>query len=282
MKGVDMRKISQKQLAAMNMIYNRYSFEYFVDSILKLGIKQYELWTGIPHIYPFLQSMQTQKRIREISENSGLKIVCVTPEQVLYPFNIASANQELRELSIQYFIKNIQITAEVGADKMLCCAGWGEYDRSKNEAWKRSMESLGRLLEAARENGIELAFEVLNPAESNLVYNLETTKKVFDKIDDPYFGLCVDTVPVRYGNNTLQDYFDAFKDRIIHVHLTDGSPLGHVPCGTGNAPIQSYLEALSAYDYKGYITLEIGDGSWNSRPETATQIGFEYVKKILE
>lgn len=270
-----------EQLAAMNMIYNRYSFEYFIDSISRQGIKTFELWTGTPHVCTFLKSLRKCSQIRQVIDRSNMKIVCVTPEQVMYPYNIAAADSEQREMSIQYFVDNIRLTAEIGADKMLCCAGWGNYDGPREDAWKRSVDGLERLLVEAERNNIILAFEVLNPMESNLVYNFETTKIMMCEVNHPLFQLCVDTVPVQIGGNTLQEYFDEFGTRICHVHLTDGNPVGHVPCGIGTNPIQEYIDTLNSCNYGGYITLEIGDTSWANCPEEATRIGFQYVKRVL-
>lgn len=43
-----MGKIGRSQLAAMNMVYNRYSFTYFLDSLERMGVGQFELWAGAP------------------------------------------------------------------------------------------------------------------------------------------------------------------------------------------------------------------------------------------
>lgn len=276
-----MNEITIDQFAAMNMVYNRHSFSYFLDSMERLGVKNFELWTGAPHLVNFISSMSDASAVRREIEKRGMNIVCVTPEQVMYPYNIAAANKELREWSLEYFYKYIDQTAQLGVDKMLCCAGWGNYDESKEDAWKRSVDGLNSMTEHAQQAGIILAFEILCPYESNLVNNLETTEKMMNEIKSDSFKLCVDTVPVRLGGNTLGEFFERFKDKICHVHLTDGTPIGHVPCGLGDHPVKEHLLALSKYDYKGYVTLEIGDTSWSVEPEKATRIGFDTVKKIL-
>ena len=52
-----MGKIGRSQLAAMNMVYNRYSFTYFLDSLERMGVGQFELWAGAPHFCHFIQSL---------------------------------------------------------------------------------------------------------------------------------------------------------------------------------------------------------------------------------
>ncbi len=273
-----MENLRLEQFAAMNMVYNRHSFSYFLESLERLGIGNFELWTGAPHLNHFIFSQSDAKAVRKELERRKKKIVCVTPEQVMYPHNIAAADKELREFSVQYFLRYIDMTEELGADKMLCCAGWGNYDEPADLAWRRSVASLERLVRRAEQVGITLAFEILCPFESNLVYNLETTKRMMDEIDSPVFRLCVDTVPVRLGGNTLGQFFEQFKERICHVHLTDGTPAGHVPLGMGTHPKEEHLAALDANGYDGYVTLEIGDTSWAADPEKATAMGFAALK----
>ena len=273
--------IRMEQFAAMNMIYNRHSFSFFLDSLERLEIENLELWTGAPHLNNFISSLSDAGKVRREIEKRGKRIVCVTPEQVMYPHNIAAGNKELREWSLKYFLSYIEMTAELGADKMLCCSGWGDYDEDREEAWKRSVESLWKMTEKARSCGIVLAFEILCPFESNLVNDLASTKRMMEEIQEDCFRLCVDTVPVRLGGNTLDEFFDIFGKRICHVHLTDGTPTGHVPCGTGDHDVKAHIDALNRNEYQGAVTLEIGDTSWSVEPELATKIGFDTVRKIL-
>ena len=48
--------IRMEQFAAMNMIYNRHSFSFFLDSLERLEIENLELWTGAPHLNNFISS----------------------------------------------------------------------------------------------------------------------------------------------------------------------------------------------------------------------------------
>ena len=179
-----MGKIGRSQLAAMNMVYNRYSFTYFLDSLERMGVGQFELWAGAPHFCHFIQSLSDAGKLRKEVGLSGLKIVCLTPEQVLYPHNIASSDRELRRFSLEYFYKYIDQTAELGVDKMLCCAGWGDYDQDREEAWKRSVESLWSMVERAKRADVTLAFEILGRFESNLVHDFDTARRMMEEMQE--------------------------------------------------------------------------------------------------
>ena len=270
-----------EQFAAMNMVYQRFSFSWFLDSMERLGIRNFELWTGAPHLNNYISSLSDAGKVRAEVERRGMKIVCLTPEQVMYPHNIAASDPEHRRFSLDYFLKYIDMTAEVGADKMLCCSGWGDYDKDPEEAWKRSVESLQIMADHAEKTGIVLAFEILQAMETNLVNDLPSTKRLMSELQHPNLKLCVDTVPVMVRGNTLEEFFETFGDRICHLHLPDGTPSGHIPLGLGDTPVAEHLKAMDKYGYQGYVTLEIGDGSWWTQPEKATEIGFTTLKRCL-
>ncbi|HIU34180.1 MAG TPA: sugar phosphate isomerase/epimerase [Candidatus Pullichristensenella excrementigallinarum] len=277
-----MKAISIRQFAAMNMIYNRHSFSYFLDSMEKLGISNFELWTGSPHPNNFVPSLRETQNLGRTLRQRGLHIVCLTPEQCLYPHNIAVRDDQLRAYSVKYFTDYLDMAGELGVDKMLCCAGWGDYDEDVEEAWKRSMDSLEIMLRHAHKAGVELAFEILCPSESNLVYDLATTKRMMEHFQDDLFRLCVDTVPIRLSGSTLEEFFETFGKRICHVHLTDGTPTGHIPTGLGEHPVAHYLEVLQTYEYDRFVTLEIGNPAWLTKPHEATEISFNTIQKLLK
>ena len=277
-----MRKMDMSQFAAMNMIYNRYTFEYFLDSMDRLSIRSFELWTGAPHPNNLVPSMRETAGLKREVQRRGMKIVCLTPEQCLYPHNIAVKNPELREYSVRYFNDYVDMASELEVDKMLCCAGWGDYDDDVEESWKRSFDSLERMLEHAKRRGVQLAFEILCPSESNLVYDLDGVNRMMDHFQDDLFMLCVDTVPIRLSGSTLEEFFETFGGRICHVHMTDGTPTGHVPTGKGEHPIGHYLDVLGKYDYDRYITLEIGNPAWATRPHEATEFSFKTVRNMID
>ena len=76
-----------------------------------------------------------------------MTLACFTPEQVVYPVNIAAFEDSLRERSVQYFLRNLEIAAELGASQMLVSSGWGYLTEQVSVAWERSRESLTRMAE---------------------------------------------------------------------------------------------------------------------------------------
>ncbi|MBC8585216.1 sugar phosphate isomerase/epimerase family protein [Youxingia wuxianensis] len=276
-----MKTITFDQVAAMNMHYQRTSFETFINSIDKLGVKNFELWAGSPHFCNSDSWENPVPKMKKMVAQRGMKIVCVTPEQCLYPVNIAAADDILRARSVEYFKKYVQQTAELEVERMLLTSGWGNFDETVDEAWKRSADSIREILKTAEKEGVEIAFEILLPEESNLVNNLATTQKMLAELDSPMAKCCIDTVPVCNEGKSLEEFFQVLGDKITHIHLNDGTPTGHMTWGDGEQPLEEHLKALSKHGYKGYMTLELGDEAYYPHPEEDLLRGLNTLKKYL-
>ena len=277
-----MAGMDKSRIGAMNLIYQHHSLDHMLDSFDRIGVRCFELWAPCEHFDLRMPSLASTAAFRRKLDSRGFSLTCVTPEQCGYPHNIASSNRDVRRYAVEHFKKYIDAAAQLGADKMLCGAGWGNVDEDLDEAWKRSVESLHEMVDHARQAGIKLAFEILNHYETNLVYDLETMKRMAQEITDPVFQFCVDTVPVELDGKKLSDFFDALGERIIHIHMTDGDPMGHVPPGLGQHDMQGYFRTLEGYGYSGYVTIEICDTAWSNDPEKATRIGYENLCKALD
>lgn len=184
-----MRKLQITQLAAMNMHYSRYSIDAFLDSAARLGFTQLELWGGAPHFFYPTQCGPSAAALRRMAADRGLTIACVTPEQCIYPYNIASAQDDFRQASVDYFCGWIRQAAELEAPKMLCGPGWGLLDQPVEQAWRYAVDSLEKMTREAQKRGVTLAFEILLPNESNLVNDLASTCRMMKEIGRSAFDV---------------------------------------------------------------------------------------------
>ncbi len=273
-----MSKVTRDRFASMNIQYRYYPLARFLDDTVRYGFQNVELWGGAPHFYSegmtYRQVAQTRREI----ESRGLRLICYTPEQCLYPINLASAHEEERRRSLRFFEDSIRAASELGTDQMLVTSGTGYYDGSNYaDAWKYAVENLSRLGEMAADYQILLALEVLRFDESNLVYNLESLKRMVEEIHMDSVRANVDTIPMALNGETLEQYLQAFGKDLIHVHFIDGAPRGHLAWGDGVLDLDACLRQLEEGDYSRYLTLEITDGRyyrepWKSLEQSAEQL----------
>jgi len=276
-----MKKIVMSQISGMNLHYMLYSLDYFLDEMVKYEMPNVELWGGYPHLYSEDMTPAQVTSIRKKMEKRDLQLVCYTPEQLMYANNIAAPEADIRKRSLDYFLKNIEITAELGTDRMLMTSGWGYYHEPIDEAWKYARESLTTLAEKAEEKGITLLLEPLQPFESNLVTNVKELKQMLDDVNKPALKGMLDLVAMAVAKDTVTDYFRLLGDQLWHIHLIDGKPSGHLACGDGTLPLSQYLDEIAQFNYTGFLSLEIASTAYYTRPGQEFKKSVDYVKGIL-
>ena len=274
-------KIRKEQLAVMNIQYRYYPFRKFLDDAVKYRIKNIEVWGAAPHFHLEDLTYLEIKQIRSDIERRGLKVVCYTPEQCVYPINIAADSRDERRRSLKFFENHIR-AAEIGADKILVTSGWGYFDGSnREEAWKHAVQGIYDLAECGACHGIRIALEVLRKDESNLVNDLPSLVHMLDELNHDRIGAILDTCPMNLAGETPKDYLDALGSRLIHVHFIDGAPRGHLAWGDGILDMRRYLNELSDGGYQGYLSLEITDGRYYLDPECSVRQSVEQLYPVL-
>ncbi|QRG68874.1 sugar phosphate isomerase/epimerase family protein [Brevibacillus choshinensis] len=266
-----MGAIKRSQITGMNFHYLHYPLTYFLDSMVRFHMEQIELWGAAPHLYVEDLSLTEIKNIRREIESRGLKVVCFTPEQCMYPINLAAKEQAIRERSRRYFEKSIEASAELQSELVLVTAGWGYRNESREEAWKRACDSLQQLAEYASQRGITLALEPLQPVESNLVCNLTDLAEMLRAIGSPAVKGMVDTVAMAVEGEDLNRYFERLGENLAHIHLVDGKPGGHLAWGDGNLPLASYMDILERCGYTGALSLEFTSSQYLMEPDKAVE-----------
>lgn len=276
-----MGTVTMSQIAPMNIHYVLYPLDYFLDKLVSLELQAVELWGGSPHVPIEDLKLSDVSRLRRGIEARGLTVACFTPETCVYPINLAAEDEALRRRSIAYALKSLDIASELGTDLMQIVAGRGYYDKPTDDAWKRSRDAIELIARKAETLGIRLTMEPLLYHESNLVHNLQTAKRMMQEIGSPHLGCNVDTVPMVVAGDSLEAYFTELAGCVNHIHLCDGSPQGHVPLGSGNLPIASFLKELGDRGYQGYIGLETCGVKHYLEPDRHLEQSIGTIRKAL-
>jgi protein FrlC len=71
------------------------------------------------------------------------------------------------------------------------------------------------------------------------------------------------------NGETPEEYCNALKEKLFHIHFIDGTPYSHLAWGDGSLDVQSYLVQLSDNGYTGALSLEITDHRYLPNPEDA-------------
>ncbi|GGI45894.1 protein FrlC [Agromyces flavus] len=277
-----MSAIRLEQFTGSNFSYQHLPFERFLDDMVDLGRERVELWGTAPQLHVPQLSNEEARGIRRRIDERGLAVQCLTPEQVIYPVNVASPSPWLRASSIGMFRRAAELCVELGAPLLFLTPGRGFENEATDAAWRRSVDAIGEIAAYAGRLGVSCVLEPLQRVESNLVNDAATLAHMLDEIAAPNLGAALDTVAMAVAGDTVDAYFDLLGDRIRHVHLIDGRPNGHLAWGDGELPLGSYLEALGRRGYDGCLTFELfGDGTYAFDPRLALERCFAAVEREL-
>ncbi|WP_024734887.1 sugar phosphate isomerase/epimerase family protein [Enterocloster asparagiformis] len=279
-----MSKITMDNFAVMSVQYVHYSLEYYLDSMVKNGLKHVDLWGGIPHYcrldYPFAEdAKQKIGSIRAMMEERGLDVSVYTPETLAYPYSFSHPEEEVRKRTVDYFSMAMDDALLFGTNKVFLNSGCGLLDLPREESFARLVDTYKKIAAIAEQKGIELVLEQLQPYESNLVLNLQDIKRVLDEVDSPAMYICVDVVAMAVAGEELKDYFEVLgRERIKLIHFADTC---HYILGDGELPLKDYLKTLEEYDYDGIVDLEINDSIYWDDPHESIRKSVEWLKAEL-
>ncbi|KWX71952.1 sugar phosphate isomerase/epimerase family protein [Paenibacillus jilunlii] len=266
------------KIAGMNITYRHFPFEYFLDQVAELGLEHIELWAGEPHLYVYRNVLGNLRHIRRQLKSRDMKVVCYTPEQCVYPFNIAASDSRLRQKSIDYFIDNLYAALELETNMMLVTSGIGDFAVSPLESWKYAGDSIYQISRVAEEEGVTLALEPLTRFESNLITDAKGIKRMLEEVRSPSLKGMIDTVAMQLAGETPEDYISLLPE-IGHFHLIDGdgSSDAHLALDDGVLNWREYLTSLQSHNYEGACTLEIMGFNYYQNPQEAFR---ESIRKI--
>ncbi|GAA3709033.1 TIM barrel protein [Zhihengliuella alba] len=270
------------RITGSNFGYQHFPLERCLDDLATLGRTSMELWGVAPHAHvPWLED-DDARSIRRAAEMRGLRIACLTPEQVAYPVNVASPDPQLRRSSVAMFRRAAELAAELGAQMLLVTAGRGGEDESPSAGWARAVDSLGEITAHAAGLGVDCVLEPLQRVESNLVNSAADAARMLADVAEPRLGVVLDTVGAAVSGDSVDDYAQLLGERLRHVHLVDGAPAGHLAWDDGRLPLDEIVAALDRCGYEGLATVELfGDGRYALEPRPALERSLDAVRRAV-
>lgn len=267
-----MPQLAFRQLIGANFGFQHVPFEVAARAMRRFGFSEIELWGIAPHLDLFHADAARIASVRATLAEAELEVRCFTPEQVLYPINIASGDAALRRDSIDRFRRAADICATLGARYLFLTPGRGFETEDRRAAWARSVAALSEIVGHAAALGVRCLLEPLQRIESNLVNDVSDLRRMFTELGSDTIDIVLDIVAMATAGDTVADYVESFGRRLAHVHVVDGTPSGHLVWGDGVLPLATYLGELAAAGFQGTLTFEpFGNGSYALDPVAAWQ-----------
>ncbi|MBM6829792.1 fructoselysine 3-epimerase [Anaerotignum lactatifermentans] len=263
--------------------YQRYSLEKAFADARRFGYDYIELWGGFPHACVEDLKTNTTAQIRALTDKYEMPVECFTPEHNAYPFNYMMGSEAQWERSMSYLEDAIDVTAELGAKKMLFSAGHAGYEAREKEIFARLEKSLRRLADYAQKRDVTLILEPLTVYESNVICGLRDLDRALTAVEHPHLaGMCDLAVPFTTGEPAAE-YVKRLGKRFRYLHIidNDGVSDSHLLPGEGRIPLREVLTEIRRAGYDGQATIELVTG-YLKEPSVYAGLAMKRIREALE
>jgi len=256
-----LKNLSRKQIATTTFPYNKFSLDYTLDSLEKIGCPNFEFQAVNPLLSLEDATDADLHVIAKKIKDHHLHCICVTPDVMNYPINLGSANEKTRQRSIHILKRAVDAAKIFEAPYVQMHVGYSLIDEKAEDAWARSRQSMKELGDYAYKNGVIITSEYSVFTWKSVLQSSKALRKLIDEVDSKGYQGMTDTVVMVKIPEVIEDAVNNLGDHLRHVHFTDGigdatSSLHMIP-GDGKLPLEHQLQVLDDSGFKDYLSLEI-------------------------
>jgi sugar phosphate isomerase/epimerase len=194
--------------------------------------------------------------VARTTERLGLPIISLPVVAV----GLIDFNEPVREFHIERCKKYIDLARAWNAKNVLLVLGeyiWQREVIPPSAQWQWAIESCRRLGDYAGEKAIDIALE-LEPFRLSLLNSVGEMVRFVDECNHTRVRANID-ISHLVLSDTGPGEVARFKDRAIHVHISDcdGKVHGDLPPGRGVVKFAPYLQAIKELDLDGVMSVEL-------------------------
>jgi sugar phosphate isomerase/epimerase len=187
--------------------------------------------------------------------------------------DLASDYEYIRHAWISEAIREIRIAKKIGIDLINFHANVNGmfYGERRKMVLDNLIKSLREIISYAKKSKARVMLE--NTPLSNGIHDIDEFKYVIENVNTLFVHLDIAHAFTSGGMQSVIDYINTFRDKIIHIHWHDnhGKRDEHLPIGEGFIDHQKAIKALKDIGYDRTITLEVFTNS-NDAKSSANQL----------
>jgi len=199
------------------------------------------------------------KKSRLVLSKSSL---FVTLHAFSFDVNITSMNRRIRRESMKQMFDSLNYAYEIGARYVVVHPGRTSSTKDlPEEYWPMQIDSLSEIVLKAKEIGMDVNMEIMEPRKKEIVTTPEMANDIVQAISMENFGVTLDLSHAQLTGRPLE--FIRKVKKISHVHLSDakgGTP--HYLLGQGDLDLFRILRELRKR-YGGLVIIE----GWDRQDE---------------
>ncbi|MBQ8996139.1 MAG: sugar phosphate isomerase/epimerase, partial [Oscillospiraceae bacterium] len=154
-----MAKIKKEQILGTNFSYTGHRLSYWFESMKRLDVSRVEFYGCAPHCYLYdVTPERAYSLSRQLKEN-GLEVCVFTPEQCDYPISTSINDYRVRERSLEYYEKALDVASVLESPYMQMVTGGGYIGDDPEEDFQRTVDAMYRIIRRAEKLGITIVLE---------------------------------------------------------------------------------------------------------------------------
>lgn len=270
----------KEQLLGSNYHYTKHPLPYFVDSMQRMGIRHIEFYGASPHMYVDDYTPGQAYAVKRMLDLSGIKVECFTSEQCAYPISCSISDPVMRERSLKYYEKSLELAYALESPIMQMMAGLSLIGDDKEEAWKWASEGIYRVCKRAEILGMTIILEA-DPICT--VANAFDIRRMLDELKQPVLKGMLDFNQIYNGKENFEEAVDVLNEDLYHLHINDGTPDAFclIP-GRGEIPLMEYFEILDKKGYDRFVSPELWGTRYQMEADEAMEETIRYFDGYLE
>ncbi len=273
------------KLSISTKLFLNYTLEETIRRVSRLGYPGIEIWGGRPHAYYRDLGEAETGVIGEHLKKAGLEISGFIPAQFGYPTSLCSPVESIRNDSVDYLRKSIDVSVSLGCKKVSLCPGRTLYGQGYENGMRRLTASMDELVDYSLKRGILLLLEPAHMYESDLILTVEEGIRFISARQYPNVGIALDTGHCHVNRESLADALSLLRLAGIpfHIHLDDNNGMSdqHKIPGEGTLNFIPFFRGLLESGYDGFLTVELGF-DYTVSPDAAAWQSRKNVLSLLE
>jgi len=265
-----------------------------LELVAELGYEALSITPDVGQLDPYRLDHEEVACVRRRAEELGLELTLESGARFLldprrkHQPNLLDPDVTARERRLDFLERSLDLAADLGATTLALWAGRapdgsvGDAGASADERlWERLCAGLVRLLDRARKQGVQLAFEPEPGMFLERPAGYEALLARLGSVGDE-LGLCLDVGHCHATRDLpVADVIRRYGPRLVLVQLDDCKTGEHVHrmFGEGDLDLPAALEALFEVGFDGVAAVELSRDSHRG-PEAARQ-ALEHIRVAL-
>jgi len=273
---------NKMKLSILTLLFRRYELEKTFEICSALGYDGIEIWGARPHAYPLDMDEEAIENVLRLEEKYRLPVSMYTPEVIGYKYNLLDQNPDVREQTVEYLKKALDVAAGIKTERMQITCGHPGHNTNRRQNYRNLVEEVKKLADHAERVGVKIVVEALTLQESNMIVLCDDLVELIEDVGSPNVVGMIDTVTPRFHWEPISDYFDKLGNNMDYVHFVDNNGSGHrhMQFGDGDIYLEECIRVFRKYDYEGWLSVELTYPTYE--PEMFASQAITRLKKIVE